>query len=83
MGSSGDDEHNTGNPLLLLCAHALAPALLSSFVERDELSVALSCRFALDNWTIMQCEAPLAEQESWQSDVPVRSPALAAVHWFC
>ena len=63
--SSDDDEHNMGNPLLQLCAHALvAPSLLSGFVELDDLWVALSCRFPLDVWTIMQQDYPSADQES-------------------
>ena len=57
---SDDDEHNTGNPLLLLCAHDfVAPALLPAFAELGWLSVVLSCRFAPDIWTIMQQEYPL------------------------
>ena len=62
--SFDEDEHNTSNSLLLACAHALvAPALLSVLTEPDELSVAVSCRFALDIWTVMQHEDPSADQE--------------------
>ena len=41
-----------------------APALLSGFADLDELSVALSCRFAFDIWTLMQQDCPSADQES-------------------
>ena len=54
-----DDEHNTGNTLLLLFADAfVAPALLADLSEVDELMVALSCRFALDIFTIAQQDRP-------------------------
>ena len=47
---SDDDEHNTDHTLLLLFADAFtAPALLS---ELDELTAALSCRFALVIFTV-------------------------------
>ena len=43
----------TSNTLLLLFADAfVAPGLLADFSEVDELTVALSCRFALDILTI-------------------------------
>ena len=62
--SSDDDEHNTSNSLLLARANALiADALLSSLTEPDDLSVALSCRFARDMWRIMQHEDPSADQD--------------------
>ena len=52
---SGDEEHNTNNTLLLLVADALiAPVLLSSLSDVDELMVALGCRFALDLFSIAQ-----------------------------
>ena len=51
--SSDDDDHNTSNTLLLLFADAfVAPGLLADLSEVDELTVALSCRFALDILTI-------------------------------
>ena len=63
--SSDDDEHNTNNSLLLARANALiADALLSSLTEPDDLSVALSCRFARDMWRIMQHEDFSADQDS-------------------
>ena len=46
--SSDDDEHNTSNAFLLLCADALiAPVLLAGLADVDELMVALVWRFAL------------------------------------
>ena len=58
--SSDDDDYTTSNSLLFACAHALVdPALLSGLVELDELSVALSCRFALDART---SECPAASE---------------------
>ena len=43
------DEHNTDNDVLLLLGRAIvAPVLLSRLSALDELSIALSCRFALD-----------------------------------
>ena len=62
LSSSDDDEHNTSNLLLLPCAHV--SHVQTEFAELDELSVALSCRFALDIWTIMQHDCPSADQES-------------------
>ena len=68
--SSDDDEHNTSNSLLLQCAHALfAPVLLSSLSEADELVVALWCRFALDVFTIVQQDFPIADQGAMLSDL--------------
>ena len=60
--SFDDDEHNTSNKLLL----SWAPVLLSGLTELDELATALSCRFALDIWTIMQQE-PLPLPACWTS----------------
>ena len=46
--SSDDDEHNTDNDALLLFGHAIvAPVLLSRLSALDELSLTLTCRFAL------------------------------------
>ena len=57
--SSDDDEHNTGNTLPLFFADAyVAPALLASLSEVDELNMALGCRFALDIFTIAQQDRP-------------------------
>ena len=57
--SSNDDEHNTGNTLLLLFVDAdIAPALLAGLSEVDELKIALGCRFALDIFTIAQQDRP-------------------------
>ena len=54
--SSDDDEQR---------AHAVvAPALPSGPTELDELSVALTSRFALDIFAIMQQDYPPADQES-------------------
>ena len=62
--SSDDDEHNTSNTLLLLFADAfVAPALLANLSEVDELMVALSCRFALDIFTIAQVDRPRPEPD--------------------
>ena len=62
--SSDDDEHNTCNTLLLLFADALvALALLADLSEVDELMVTLSCRFALDVFTIAQQDRPLPEPD--------------------
>ena len=60
--SSDDDDHDTGNFLLLLCAHALvAVVLLSGMSEADELLVALTWRFALDVFIIIQQDYPDAQ----------------------
>ena len=57
--SSDEDDHNTSNTLLLLFADAfVAPAPLADLSEVDELTVALSCRFALDILTIAQRDRP-------------------------
>ena len=58
--ASSDDDHNTSNSLLFLCAHALiATVLLSSMSEADELVVAPACRFALDALSWRNCAEPL------------------------
>ena len=59
--SSSDD---TGNTFLLLFADAfIAPALLSDLSELDELVVALSCRFALDIFTVARQDWPHSEPD--------------------
>ena len=71
-------EHDKSNTLLSPCAHALvALVLLSGLTEPDELATALSCSFVLDIRTIMQHEASIAEQESWQNDFE-QEPSEAA-----
>ena len=68
--SSDDDDHSTSNTLLLLFADAfVAPALLADFSEVDELTVALSCRFALDIFTIAQQDRP---RPPWMRPVVLR-----------
>ena len=49
--SSNDDDHNTSNTLLFADAF-VAPTLLADISEVDEVILALSCRFALDMFTI-------------------------------
>ena len=67
--SSDDDEHNACNTLLLLFADALvAPALLADLSEVDEFMAALSCRFALDIFTIAQQDRPLPEPDHLAHD---------------
>ena len=62
--SSDDDDHNTSNGPLLLCADALiAPVRLAGLTDVDELKVALGCRFALDVFTIAQQDYPVPDQE--------------------
>ena len=57
--SSDDDEHNTDNDALLLFGHAVvAPMLLSRLSPLAELSVALTCQFALYIFTIIQQDYP-------------------------
>ena len=68
--SSDDDDHSTSNTLLLLFADAfVAPALLVDFSEVDELTVALSCHFALDIFTIAQQDRP---RPPWMRPVVLR-----------
>ena len=56
---SDDDEHNTSNSFLLLCADALiAPVLLSGLTDVDELTV------GSDVFTIAQEDYPIADQDS-------------------
>ena len=67
--SSDDDEHNTGNTLLLLFADAyIAPALLAGLTEVDELYISLGCRFALDMFTIAQQDRPSPEPDPLPSE---------------
>ena len=67
--SSDDDEHNTCNTLLLLFADALvAPAPLADLSEVDELMVDLSCRFALEIFTIAQRDRSLPEPDRLAHD---------------
>ena len=62
--SSDDDDHNTSNTLLLLCADAfIAPALFVGLSYVDELMVALSCRFALEIFTVAQQDRPFHEPD--------------------
>ena len=70
--SSDNDEHNTGNTLLLLIADALtAPVLLSGLSDVDELMVALGCRFALDLFS--------TAQHDWTEGLPSALPMLCTV----
>ena len=53
--SSDDDEHNTDSNFLLLFADVdITPTLLEGLTDVDVLHIALSCRFALDIFTISQ-----------------------------
>ena len=66
--ASDDDDHNTSNAFFFLCADALiTPVLLTG------LKVAFRCRFALDMFTVIQHECPIADQEPAFDD-----PGLAA-----
>ena len=57
--SSDDDKHNTDNDALLLFGHAVvAPHLLPHLSALDEVALALTCRFALDIFTIIQQDFP-------------------------
>ena len=58
--SSDDGYHNTDNDALLLFGHAVvAPHLLSKLSALDELALALTCRFALDIFTVIQQDCPV------------------------
>ena len=60
--SSDDDEHNTDNNFLLLFADVgITPTLLEGLTEVDVLHIALSCRFALDIFTISQQHSPTSD----------------------
>ena len=62
--SSDDNEHNTGNILLLLFADAdIAPVLLAGLSDVEVLYIALGCRFALDIFTIAQQYRPSPDLE--------------------
>ena len=62
--SSDEDEHNTGHTLSLLFTDVhTAPSLLSDLSELGELTVALLCRFALDNFTVAQQDRPPPEPD--------------------
>ena len=68
--TSDDDGHNTDNDALLLFGHALvAPVLLSRLSAIDELSLALTCRFALDIFTTNQHNYPDAFEENTPFDL--------------
>ena len=68
--TSDDDEHNTDNAALLLCGHDLvAPALLSRLSAIGELSLALTCWFALDIFTLIQQDYPDAFKENTSFDL--------------
>ena len=63
----------------------VAPVLLSSLTELDELATSVTCWCALDIWTIMQQEALSADQESLHVDDEEETseaaslPALTAI----
>ena len=62
--SSDDDERDTDNDALLLFGHAVvAPMLLSCLSSLDELSLAVTCQFALDIFTIIQQDYPEASDD--------------------
>ena len=68
--SSDDDEHNTDNDALLLFGHAIvAPHLLSRLSALDELSLALTRRFALDIFTTIQQDYPEASDDHTLFDI--------------
>ena len=67
---SDDDKHNTDNDALLLFGHAIvAPVLLSRLSALDELFLALTCRFALDIFTIIQQDQTEAFEENTSFDL--------------
>ena len=59
--SSDDGEHNTSDAFLLFCADRPHRAGASC---RDELKVALGCRFSLHVFTVAQQDHPLDDQDS-------------------
>ena len=62
-------EQNTDNAALLLFGHAfVAPVLLSGLSATDEPLVALTCRFALDIFPIIQ-DCPVAVVETTLIDL--------------
>ena len=58
----------TMSTLLLFADALVAPALLADLRELDELMVALSCRFALDIFTIAQQDRPDPEPDHLPHD---------------
>ena len=67
--SSDDDEHNTDSNFLLLFADVgITPTLLEGLTEVDVLHIALSCRFALDIFTISQQHSPTRDHEPLPHD---------------
>ena len=74
--SSDDDEHNTDNDALLLFGHAIvAPVLLSRLSALDELSLTLTCQFALDIFTIIQQDQTEAFEENTSFDLELEGLA--------
>ena len=72
--TSDDDEHSTDNAALLLFGHALvAPLLLSRLSATDELFLALTCRFALDIFTIIQQDYHVALEEDTPFDLELEN----------
>ena len=72
----GDDEHNTDNEALFLFGHAIvAPVLLSRLSALNELSLALTCPFALDIFTIIQQDHPEAFEELTSFDIELEELA--------
>ena len=66
---SDDDEHNTDSNFLLLFADVdITPTLLEGLTEVDVLHIALSCRFALDIFTISQQHSPTPDHEPLPHD---------------
>ena len=71
--TSDDDEHNTDNDALLLFGNVLvAPVLLSRLWALGELSLALTSRFALHTFTIIQQDYPDAVEESTSFDLKLK-----------
>ena len=63
--SSDDDEHNTGNTFLLLCADSSRLCCWPGSPTWMVLMVAVECRFALDVFTIARQDYPLADHDSF------------------
>ena len=71
--SSDGDEHNE---FLFLFSHAtVAPALLSRLSALDELSVALTCRFSLDIFSVVQQDFPEALDDGTMPDLEMEDRA--------
>ena len=67
--SSDDDVHNTDSNFLLLFADVgIMPTLLEGLTEVDVLHIALSCRFALDIFTISQRHSHAPDHEPLPHD---------------